>query len=75
MFLRGFYFCSLKEVADVAIVPTDIRNLDSLYLLKSEADVLFFTVIGFSSGYDVEKGRKFFLLYIFNYYLGGNIPG
>ncbi len=70
-----FYFGYLNEVAEVAIVPTDILNLESLYLLSRDAEVLFLIVIGFYKGEDVEKGKNYFLLYYFNIYLGGNIPG
>jgi len=37
----------LNDVAEVAIVPTDILNFESLFLLNKEADVLFFAVTGF----------------------------
>ena len=70
-----FYLGSLKEVAEVAIVPMDILNLDSLYLLSKEAEVLFLIVIGFSRAGDVEKGKNSFLLYYLSIYLGGNMPG
>jgi hypothetical protein len=46
---------------DVIIVPTDILNLESLFLLKAVADVLFFTVIMLSL-LSKAKGKNYFRL-------------
>lgn len=68
-------FVYFKEVADVTKVPTDIRNFDNLFLLINDADVLFFTVIGFYSGSVVENGKNCLRLNYFKCYLGGKKPG
>lgn len=65
----------LREVAEVTRVPTDIRNFDSLFLLINEAEVLFLTVIGFSSESAVENGKNCLRLNSFRCSLGGKKPG
>lgn len=47
VFLK-FYFVYLIDAEVVINVPTDIRNLANLFLLKIEAEVLFFDVMGLS---------------------------
>lgn len=73
------FFVYFNEVADVTKVPTDIRNLDNLFLLNNEADVLFFAVNGplprFYSCYMRENGRNCLRLNYFKCYLGGKNPG